>query len=65
MKNQLPKQCCIRIPDDLHRRAKLHAYSTGFTLQSYIIHLIEWDLKLREAGQKIDFTLSSPSTTKG
>lgn len=35
------KNCCVRLPADLHRRAKLLAYQKGLTLQELVTLLIE------------------------
>lgn len=34
------KQCCVRLPADLHRWAKSYAYSQGITLQEFIRDLL-------------------------
>lgn len=34
------KNCCVRLPEELHRRAKLAAYSNGITLQEWIETII-------------------------
>ncbi len=38
------KQCCVRLPEELHHKAKLKAYEQGMTLQSWISYLIEKEL---------------------
>ncbi len=38
------KQCCVRLPDHLHRKAKTFAYSQGTTLQAWIERLIQKEL---------------------
>jgi len=38
--NEKQKQCCVRIPEDLHNEAKAFAYKHGFTLQAWIAYLI-------------------------
>jgi len=39
------KNCCVRLPADLHRLAKLQAYKEGSTLQEWVIRLIQEKLK--------------------
>lgn len=39
------KNCCVRLPTELHRLAKLRAYELDSTLQEWIIKLIEEALK--------------------
>lgn len=36
------KMCCVRLPEDTHRYAKLEAYRCGMSLQDWIITLIEF-----------------------
>ena len=38
---KINKNCCVRLPEELHRRAKLHAYASGISLQEWLIQLIE------------------------
>ena len=61
MAKNIHKNCCVRLPADLHRRAKLQAYKFGMTLQEYIIALIEHDLRLTDHGQKTEFLLTVPA----
>jgi predicted HicB family RNase H-like nuclease len=39
------KHCSVRIPESLHRLAKLKAYEAGMTLQSWIEKLIKESLE--------------------
>lgn len=34
------KQCCVRIPEELHRRLKLAAYEKGWNMQTFLIDII-------------------------
>lgn len=38
--NKEIKQCCVRLPPDLHAQAKSFAYKHGLTLQAWIARLI-------------------------
>lgn len=38
------KQCCVRLPEDLHRKAKLRAYEEGLSLQQWVIELMTEEL---------------------
>lgn len=40
------KQCSVRIPEELHRWAKSHAYHVGMTLQEFICSLIEEEKRI-------------------
>lgn len=42
------KRLGVVIPIDLHRKAKLKAYSLGITLTEYLCKLIEKDLSTKE-----------------
>lgn len=44
---EISKNCCVRLPGELHRLAKLKAYEQGITLQEYMINLIKTDLKIQ------------------
>jgi len=46
--NVLNKSCFIRLPSELHRLAKLKAYESGETLQSWITNLIEEKLEIAD-----------------
>lgn len=37
---KINKNCCVRLPEDLHRRVKLAAYESGHTLQNWIISIL-------------------------
>lgn len=43
------KHAVIRLPEDLHRKAKLEAYALGMTLQGWLTLLIENALLQRTA----------------
>lgn len=58
MSKTIHKNCCVRLPVDLHRRAKLQAYKCGMTLQEYIIALIEHDLLLTQPDEKAEALLT-------
>lgn len=42
------KRLGVVMPIDLHRKAKLKAYSLGMTLTEYLCKLIEKDLRVKE-----------------
>ncbi len=42
---KISKNCCVRLPDKLHRIAKLHAYSIGMTLQDFLIEILKKELQ--------------------
>jgi predicted HicB family RNase H-like nuclease len=37
---KISKNCCVRLPPELHRKAKLKAYEKGVTIQKWVITLI-------------------------
>lgn len=41
--NKTLNQCSVRIPKILHQRVKLQAYKRGWTIQEFLIYLIEND----------------------
>lgn len=45
---KISKNCAVRLPEALHREAKVAAYKAGLTLQEYIINLIHRDLEEQE-----------------
>jgi predicted HicB family RNase H-like nuclease len=42
------KLCAIRMAPDLHRVAKLAAYTNGVTLQEWLANLIKKELRIKE-----------------
>jgi len=44
---KITKSCCIRLPVDLHRLAKLKAYEEGKTLQSWLIEILSQKLEVK------------------
>lgn len=46
------KQCCVRLPEELHRGAKLQAYKEGLSLQEWLIRLIVQDLSDKLAAEE-------------
>ena len=44
-KRNKPKQCCVRLNEEVHRKAKLRAYSEGMTLQDWLTELILQELE--------------------
>jgi len=49
------KQCCVRLPEHLHHKAKAFAYSQGTTLQAWIERLIEKEL-IKNSGIRLKVT---------
>jgi predicted HicB family RNase H-like nuclease len=41
---EVKRNCCVRLPEELHARAKTWAYIQKMTLQQYIIKLIDEDV---------------------
>ena len=39
------KPFTVRIPTELHRKLKVHAFENGLTMNDYIIRLIQQDIK--------------------
>lgn len=52
--NKTIKNCCVRIPADLHRLAKLQAYKEDTTLQEWIIDLIQEKLEIDSSVVSLD-----------
>lgn len=59
-KEKASKNCCVRLHADLHKEAKVFAYSHGFTLQAFIEWMItdaidgthtDWKYRLEEWGK--------------
>lgn len=38
------KQCCVRIPEELHRELKSVAYKHGWSMQDFLISIIKNEL---------------------
>lgn len=49
MIEKVNKNCCVRLPESLHKAAKIQAYKEGINLQTWISDLIEIKLKSRES----------------
>ena len=41
MNKERPKLCTVRLPPELHAKAKTYAYSIGITMQELVIRLIK------------------------
>ena len=39
-KEKISKNCCVRLPKDVHNKAKSFAYAHGLTLQEFIYMLV-------------------------
>jgi predicted RNA-binding Zn-ribbon protein involved in translation (DUF1610 family) len=52
MKEKAHKNCCIRLPESLHRQAKLQAFKEGKNLQNWVAELISIKLASRESNSK-------------
>lgn len=53
--NKVSKNCCVKLPVDLHRVAKLEAYRRGLTLQDFVIELLQKEiLEIRRSMPKIE-----------
>ena len=51
---KINKNCCVRLPEELHRETKLRAYENGLSLQAWIIDAIEKHLAWHNHSKKME-----------
>lgn len=51
MKEKANKNCCVRLPESLHRAAKVKAYQEGKNLQDWVMEIVAEKLQTKDEWQ--------------